>query len=70
MNVSISLDKYQRDNLIALLHLIVTKGVGLDNGDWVCEIYNQLAVDGYDPIKHHPNMTPAEMLKSIREAVR
>lgn len=70
MNVALSLDEYQRANLIALLHLIITKGVGLDNGDWVREIYRQLATDGYDPAKHRSNMTPAEMLRSIRAAMR
>ena len=57
------LDRYQRDNLLALLHLVyrMREGAGLNTGDWCGEIYWMLARGGFDKNVHRPNIPVEDM---------
>ena len=73
--MTLELDDYERDNLLALLNLIypyTADGVRcLDTGDWVGQIYWKLAPRGFDPAIHKPNAKREDMIASLREwAVR
>lgn len=64
----LELNRYQRDNLLALLHVIyILHGVPLDTGDWIGEIYHMLAPYGYEGEDHHPNMVPKDQIKYLEE---
>jgi hypothetical protein len=62
------LDRYERDNLIALLRLIYGQEGGpscLATGDWAGQLYWKLAADGFDPAIHKPNVSPEQMLAML-----
>lgn len=62
------LDRYERDNLIALLRLIYGQEGGptcLATGDWAGQIYWKLAERGFDPAIHKPNQSPEAMLEAL-----
>ncbi len=64
------LDKYERDNLLALLHLIyqVPGGPnGLSTGDWSGQLYWKLADRGFDPELHSPNVSPTDQLARLKQ---
>lgn len=63
------LDRYERDNLLALLKLIyATGGEGpscLATGDWAGQLYWKIAERGFDPAIHKPNWPPEKMLDAL-----
>lgn len=63
------MDNYERDNLIALLHLIynMTGGPPLATGDWAGQLYWKLDPEGYNIKKHHPNISPSSQLKALKD---
>ncbi len=71
-STTLVLDRYERDNLLALLHLINGGGPSscLATGDWAGQIYWKLAERGFDPAVHTPNQSPAEMLEALVERLQ
>ena len=70
---TLQLDDYERDNLLALLHLIYrgdTSGgppLGiLGTGDWAGQIYWKLAEHGFDPAIHTPNALPEQQIADLK----
>lgn len=62
---ALNLDKYERDNLLSLLHLIYRHPEGpfcLATGDWIGQLYWRLAEKGFQPELHTPNEYPEELL--------
>ena len=66
---TLELDRYERDNLIALLKVIYGGYVGpLDTGDWCGQIYWKLTDGkGFDPSRHAPNLSPEHQIKSVHQ---
>lgn len=67
-DTTLVLDKYERDNLLALLHLCYCQpdGPPLGTGDWIGQIYWRLAPQGLDLVhSHNPNMDPADQLRNL-----
>lgn len=72
---TLKMDRYERDNLLALLHLIYIQkdGPPLANGDWAGQLYWKLAPEGFKESEHNPNVPPdmqAEIIKVWAKAVR
>lgn len=65
----LEMDRYERDNLLALLHLIYAQAGGppLGTGDWAGQLYWKLAEHGFDPHAHSPNASPVEQLKRLQQ---
>ena len=61
----LELDTYERDNLAALLHVIMVGKLGLNTGDWLHQVYHKVTGESYNPKEHKPNMTPEEQLKML-----
>ena len=71
----LQMDRYERDNLLALLHLIFREKEGppLANGDWAGQLYWKLAPEGYKESEHNPNIPPdmqVGIIKVWAKAVR
>ena len=66
----LKLDKYQRDNLVALLKVTLGGKVGpLDTGDWCAEIYYGLTEGkGFDPEIHSPNILPEHQIRYVEDS--
>jgi hypothetical protein len=68
---TIKLDEYERDNLLALLHMIY-RGDGrgplscLSTGDWAGQIYWKLDPKGFDETRHAPNVSIKEQLRRFK----
>ena len=67
--MTIELSDYERDNLLALLHLCfrMPDGPPLHTGDWTAQVYYKLAAFGFDPAIHRPNAQPASQLEGLRQ---
>lgn len=67
---TLELNKYERDNLIALLKIVRSGKAGpLDTGDWCGQIYFKLAGrGGFDPDEHVPNIPPDIQIDMVERA--
>jgi hypothetical protein len=61
--ITLTLDTYERDNLLALLHAIFRLSAlpTANTGDWLGQIYWKLAPRGFNPAVHKPNVSPMNM---------
>ena len=64
--MTIELSDYERDNLLALLHVALRSGAPLHTGDWTAQVYYKLAEGGFDPAVHHPNTPPDVQVADLR----
>ena len=62
----LTLDRYERDNLVTLLHLVYQCKFPGNNGDWVGQILWKLSKNGYDPAIHKPNLTPEQQIEALK----
>ena len=62
----IELTDYERDNLLALLHIALRSGAPLHTGDWTAQVYYKLAKRGFDLEVHRPNTPPDVQVADLR----
>lgn len=71
---TIELDRYERDNLLALLHMIYRGHGGplssLSTGDWAGQIYWKLDRLGFHEERHTPNISIAQQLEMLKTRLK